>query len=825
MGTFRLVAGALLVGTNVWLAGAAFEPIAREGRAIEYVLVSPSFPRLGTSVALAAVALLIVQAWVVRRRRTNPREPFLSAGNTKHLSPLGWLALSLLPLANLFGPAAGLLPALSYGLFDLRWYWWPLVLLDVVRRIEPRVARPADWPSRIRSRLAFGTLVIIPIVSAIVFTPGLRFSGALHGDEPKYIRYCENFYQGLGFDVSKKRSLAELETSREPPHVLNNVRQLLRAVPEELVLLTADARRLVGASSAPRLVSQEPTPSMVFEGKHPGTVYQLHNPGLSFVLFPGYYLDRRLTGGGEGYRGEFPAQMPAVHITLLALYAGYALALYSLLRTYGGHPNHAWALALLGALTLPASAFPFQIYPEIAAGLIMFILVRALIGPPRSGPRKHVANLGLGLLAGFLPWLHVRFGFATAMIVLWMLTRRAVAPRSRLAFAIGVGAALGALSFYTYHLTGSLVPVATYGSDVPLTLPRVLKGVPAFLFDRVWGLFPHSPIYLLSLPGIGLAWRRRPDVGWILAVIAAVAVPAAGHGFWAGGSTPGRYLVAIAPLLLLFAADAMAAWSRRSTFAGAFAVLALASLQTAVVYNLYHSKEIGPLVSNEFSGWRFNLLFPSLGTDTWTATPADVALLVLWSAITVLLIWLPWRARRPVTSAVAADRPLQPTGLRPLFATLLAVVLVATVVAAGTRHAMAAEYLVPAKEARERALSAFVAVPRCALCYFSRMGAVEPTVALGNAVGFVDFRTEPTFPHAGQRVRIRVRPRTPDGQYLVSTVRLDAGDGSIAAYYRLFGDVDTVHVYPRPGDYPMYVWVKGTPDQAVEARLTLHVAP
>ena len=135
MGLIRLVIGALLVGTNVWLAGGAFEPIAREGRAIAYVLVSPSFGRFVTYVALATAALLIVQASVVVRvRRTNAREPFFSADNTDHLRPLGWLALSLLPLANLFAPAAGLLPALSYAFFDLRWYWWPLVLL-----VTPRV--------------------------------------------------------------------------------------------------------------------------------------------------------------------------------------------------------------------------------------------------------------------------------------------------------------------------------------------------------------------------------------------------------------------------------------------------------------------------------------------------------------------------------------------------------------------------------------------------------------------------------------------------------------------------------------------------------------
>ncbi|MCQ5117606.1 hypothetical protein NE623_14670, partial [Gemmiger formicilis] len=71
--------------------------------------------------------------------------------------------------------------------------------------------------------------------------PLLRFSGALHGDEPKYIRYCENFYQGLGFDISKKRLLEEFDVGGESPHVFNNFRQLLRAVPEEISLLASPA--------------------------------------------------------------------------------------------------------------------------------------------------------------------------------------------------------------------------------------------------------------------------------------------------------------------------------------------------------------------------------------------------------------------------------------------------------------------------------------------------------------------------------------------------------------------------------------------------------
>src|SRR6476660_672775 len=101
MGIIKIVLGALLVGINAWLVGAAFEPIVRDGGAIEYILVSPSFVRLSVEVAGAGAVLLMLQALVVRRRAKS-RELFLSSANTDYLNLLGWLALSLVPLVNLF---------------------------------------------------------------------------------------------------------------------------------------------------------------------------------------------------------------------------------------------------------------------------------------------------------------------------------------------------------------------------------------------------------------------------------------------------------------------------------------------------------------------------------------------------------------------------------------------------------------------------------------------------------------------------------------------------------------------------------------------------
>ena len=820
----RLIVGALLIGINLWIARGAFEPIARDGKPIGYFLVARSFDDLAAIVAVVAAAMLLLQV-IIWRRLGTPRGPLLSAANTVHWNALGWLAFSLLPCANLVAPLAGRLGALSYVFFDLRWFWWPFVLVEVVRRVEPALVDRASLQRAVsRPWLIVGSLIAIPIASAIVFSPIVRFSGVLHGDEPKYLRFCENFYQGLGFDVSKQQAVGDRPD--QASHVLDNLGHMWRAVPEEAALLVGDARRVVGLTAPPPVLSGEPSPDMFFAGKHPGTVYQLHNPGLSFLLFPAYYLDRRLTGGGLTYRKQFPSEFPAVHVTLLALYAGYALALYGLLSSYSGVRAHAWILALMGALTLPSGAFAFQIYPEVAAGLIVFVVLRTLI---RREPSGAAASLTYGLLAGFLPWLHVRFSLGTAVLAAWMLTDAVRSRRARVAFAFGVIFGLLTLSLYTYRLTGSLLPSATYGADAPMSFARVAKGLPAFALDRVWGLFPHSPIYLLSLAGLGLAWRRRAGVGWILALIAAMAVPAAGHGFWAGGSTPGRYLVAIAPVLLLFVADTMAAWCNRRIFVAAIIVLSLASLETGIRYNLNLAKGVGPLVAKEFSGWRFNLLFPSLGAGSWTASSTDLVLLAAWIIIGVVLMWASHASTGQGPEIDRRDAAPARIELRPLVAGLTVMALLGAVVGAATGEPMSRRYLVPLRDAREHLLRAFAGLPRCGPCYASTTGTTgttgvaDPTAALGNEVAFVDLRAEPTAPRAGQPVRIRVRPRSRDGEYVIGLTRLDRGDGSGAAYRRAFGDVDDVHVFTQPGDYEIRAWVNAASDAPVEARLTLRV--
>ncbi len=817
MGIGRVLLAALLTATNLWLARGAFVPLPAEGVVAAYALVTPSFGQFLAWFAGALAVLIGLQAVVWRRVRTGAARFFTS---TRHLGPLWWSALSLLPLANLHAAVAGRLPAATYVFFDLRWFWWPLLVVATMRHVLPAAA---DRAARRRSGAWWTTgVLLVPVAAAVLFTTHIRFSGVLHGDEPKYLRYCENFFQGVGFNVAAKRPLHELAPG-EGPRLLRNGALLASAVVEEAQLLWGDVRRIAGRSGSPRLVSSEPSPAMFFQGKHPGTVYQLHNPGLAFLLFPGYLLDRMWTGGGLGYQREFPSEMPAVHLSLLLLYAGYALSLYLLLQEVSGSRAHGWALAVVGAVALPAGAFAFQIYPDVAAGLIVFVLARELVAPRAT----RAARLALlGLLSGFLPWLHVRLGLVTLLVLGIVLVSRGRGRRQRAWFAAGAMAGLGALSAYTYRLTGSLLPVATYGADAPLSIAKALQGVPALLLDRDWGLIPLAPIYLLAMPGLAIAWReRRAAAAIVLALFAAVVVPAAAHGFWAGGSTPGRYLVAGAPLLLVFALRSLTYW-RASRLAATLALAAaLLTIETAVRYNLHHVKEYGPLVAPGVAGWRPNLLFPSLGMGEWTRSPAELGLFAAWVLLLAgLLAHGALSARRAVRADVL-QTPSRAPALSGLFALLALIATGGEALALGPGRRTADAYLLPMDKARDIALATFAEQPQCAICFITGRGAGDPSPALRNEIGQVVLRLDSRLLVAGDPIFVTVRPRSTDGAFVAGTIRVDFGDGATAVFPRHFGDRTVRHVYVRDGTYQLRAWVRTPDGRSSAADLALEVTP
>ena len=596
-GIALLVGSALAVAVHTWFATSLLLPLTRSGAAPEYLF-------LGAPLWLPAVvapAVIVILTAIHRRWIARSRPPSLPEGSYGGQGPDPWsydaldylAPLTLLAIAPLAGVA--LIPSLAwkspvvlYVLVDLRVWWTCAIVAATVARFDSRLgshlrhgifgaARRLSPRARL---LALDAALLLGLMTwAVVSTPHLRFTGILHGDEPKYIRYCESFYQGLGVEVGRQREFSELTLAYSPP-VWRNASHFASAVPGEARNLVQDFKTLLR------------DPGFAFNrGKYAdawfligkdGGFYQVHNPGLSALLFPAYFLDRHFIATSPGYQRVFAGELPVTNCMLLVIWAIWGVVIFRLLLASTGRAALSWWLGAAAMLSMPVAAFPFQIYPETTGGLIVTALALWLLfGRPDEATRARAAAAGAA--AALLPWLHVRMVVLSVVLFVWaMIALR----RRRVAFAALFVAVIGALCLATRnHLTGSLRPdsmYATEGGPSPWTWRFALESAAATPFDRIWGFFPHAPVYLLSIAGWAPMFRAQPRVaGLLMLLIAALVVPTAGHGFSAAGATPLRQNVAVLPLAMVAVAWTWMAWGHRRWVRVAFALLLVLSLDAS----------------------------------------------------------------------------------------------------------------------------------------------------------------------------------------------------------------------------------------------------
>jgi hypothetical protein len=404
----------------------------------EYLLLLPS-PLWLAVWFIAAAAILIVVRRAVRQ-----------------LTPILLLTLPLVAVALLASPlrrAAG--PWLYFG-FDL--FWWlvaAVVALIVVER-RPSLSIPS------RSRWGFElALAVVLLASSLLASPRLRFQSVLVGDEPKYLRYLENWYRGQGMDVSRLGPIADLPPG-ESSHVTMNLARLGRALSDE-------SRDLITDAAPGRASSQG---GWFVDGKR-GGVYQVHNPGISFLLFPGYLIDRTVSAT-QLWHPQFPTNLYGTGTIVLLLYLLWSLSTFRLLHSHTHHAALSWIIAAILFLSLPVAAFAYQYYPEVAAGLIVALLVRYTMV---SADRRGLAAAGHGLLAAFLPWLHLRFAPLTVLaVVVFALTRRRDRP-ALASFGAGLVVPLAALRAHDcWHRVDRAIAVPALGSYTgALTTPAAQR--------------------------------------------------------------------------------------------------------------------------------------------------------------------------------------------------------------------------------------------------------------------------------------------------------------------------------------------------------------
>jgi hypothetical protein len=172
----------------------------------------------------------------------------------------------------------------------------------------------------------------------------------------------------------------------------------------------------------------------------------------------------------------------------------------------------------------------------------------------------------------------------------------AAAVSGSLFFAVYHGPALvSALNVLTERYPAKLEELSGATVSGNIALRYALPGLLAKTFDRSFGVVPYAPWFLVLIPGIFFASRRRrfPHMDLLVAG-GAYAVLTCLYRNWAGSAYPGRTVVALLPFLVPYLAAGVE-WARatkgrrRTLTALAGVALATAWLLTAVPVLRYTS--------------------------------------------------------------------------------------------------------------------------------------------------------------------------------------------------------------------------------------------
>ena len=332
-----------------------------------------------------------------------------------------------------------------------------------------------------------------------------------------------------------------------------------------------------------------------------GAIYSIHAPGLAVLVLPAFALG--------GYLGVtiFLVLISAAG-SMLAWRAGYRLT---------GDAGAAWVSWAAVAISVPFFFQAFTIYPDGPAALLVLVVVAALVEKDRAG-RGQLLWSGAALAA--LPWLHTRYATLAAALGLVLCARciwpaddaAGDAPARRggrwsdllLLLAIPAVSAIAWLGFFK-SIYGTFDPRAPYGGATDQHLSRVPVGLTGLLLDQQFGLLPNAPIYLLACAGLPALVRRHRRVAIELAaaIVPYVLAVASFHMWWAGHSSPGRFLV---PVLLPCALPIACWWARHPTRAPRAAARALLAVSVATTVVLAW-QDRGAMLYNVRDGYALSL--------------------------------------------------------------------------------------------------------------------------------------------------------------------------------------------------------------------------
>jgi hypothetical protein len=339
--------------------------------------------------------------------------------------------------------------------------------------------------------------------------PYLMFTWRITGDEPHYLMLTHSLVTDGDFDLANnyaKRDYAAFYWGElVPPHV--------RVQPDGTQLLS-------------------------------------HDVGLPILLTLPYAL-----GGRLGVI-QFLATVGALLVAQMIL--------------LGAEVSGRWWAGLLAGLAVGLSAplglYIFQIYPELAGGLILTWALRQILSRASAQPSNAAQQIFFALAVAALPWFSGRYAplvLLLTALVFWPQRRQLSRASLFLLFPLSSLAAYIALN---YALFGGPTPATTPAGDAvtsgfqDVSNQQVLRGLLGWWLDQHRGLLPFGPMLILAFIGLPHLWKQNGWQGmWLWLPIGGMWLLASlWGGFYSGWEVSAKFLMVGVPPLAASVAAALA---------------------------------------------------------------------------------------------------------------------------------------------------------------------------------------------------------------------------------------------------------------------------
>jgi len=272
-------------------------------------------------------------------------------------------------------------------------------------------------------------------------------------------------------------------------------------------------------------------------------MYSITQPGFPILISPFYKI---------GTLWDNQIRLPVIFF-LNILSALLVTNIFLLSFNVARNKFAAFLPALAAGLSMPILFYSRQIYPDLAAALLLLYSFRIIYSDNCEDITK---TIFLGTCVSFLPWLHEKHYLTPFFLSAFYLYRNLPIKKNYLHiifFFLPIVASYILQGFYYNLMFGVCHPVSMHPS---FSFSNFIPGGIGLLLDEGHGLIPYSPIFLLAMPCAFLFFKtkNKTEAIFYLAIPVSYFISTAFFKEWWGGFCPaGRYLLPavsfITPLL------------------------------------------------------------------------------------------------------------------------------------------------------------------------------------------------------------------------------------------------------------------------------------